>query len=187
MSRTKAVALALAFACVGHAACADTLSALVDKQRQVMGRELDKKLQDDAPASKTAANQPSAAVAPAPASAAVEASSKKAAHSVADDLRVNAIYGVSGVTTVDVSIGDGPSYPITKDRSIKGWSIVKVSPSSVTFVNAKTRARKTIYLAEPTTAPAAVPAAQAPAAAFGFSPSMPVPMGVPPLPRTGAQ
>ncbi|PCE30063.1 hypothetical protein BZL54_23140 [Burkholderia ubonensis subsp. mesacidophila] len=172
---------------MSHAAAADTLSSLVDKQRQVMGRELDKKLQDDGPGSKTAPPPPPAAAAPAPASVATEASAKKAPHSVADDLRVNAIYGVNGVTTVDVSIGDGPSYPITKDRSIKGWSIAKVSPSSVTFVNAKTRARKTIYLAEPTAAPAPAPAAQAPASSFGFSPSMPMQMGVPPLPRTSAQ
>ncbi|MEX3960181.1 hypothetical protein AB4Y31_29695 [Trinickia sp. EG282A] len=124
----------------------------MDKQRQALVHEMDKRLQDDSGTKQAQGQATSQGQLPsAPASA--EADAKKAAHNPVDDLRVNAIYGVNGMTTVDVSIGDGPSYPITKDRSIKGWTIAKVSPSSVTFRNVKTKALKTIYLAEPTTSP----------------------------------
>ncbi len=153
MSKTSGLVLVLSLVLFAQGAVADTLDVLVDKQRQALVHEMDKKLQDDSGTKQAQAQTAPPGQLPS-ATASAEADAKKAAHNPVDDLRVNAIYGVNGTTTVDVSIGDGPSYPITKDRSIKGWTIAKVSPSSVTFRNVKTKALKTIYLAEPTTSPA---------------------------------
>ncbi|NIF40156.1 hypothetical protein F3J14_04410 [Burkholderia sp. Tr-862] len=164
---------------------ADTLDMLVDKQRQALVHEMDKKLQEDSGAKLAQAPATSPSPLP-PATASADTDAKKEARKPADDLRVNAIYGVNGMTTVDVSIGDGPSYPITKDRSIKGWAIAKVSPSSVTFRNVRTKALKTIYLAEPTTSQAS--ASQTTMAAGVMPPvGLPVGMPMPNFPRMGAQ
>lgn len=185
MSKTSGLALVLSLVVFAQGAVADTLDVLVDKQRQALVHEMDKKLQDDSAAKQTQAQTVSPSQLPS-AAASAEADAKKAAHNPVDDLRVNAIYGVNGMTTVDVSIGDGPSYPITKDRSIKGWTIAKVSPSSVTFRNLRTKALKTIYLAEPTTSPASTSQA---AMAGGMMPPnvMSVGMPVPNFPRMNGQ
>jgi hypothetical protein len=153
MSKTSGLVLVLSLLLFTQGAVADTLDVLVDKQRQALVHEMDKKLQDDSGTRQAQQQTGSPAQGPS-ATVSAEADAKKVPHDPVDDLRVNAIYGVNGTTTVDVSIGDGPSYPITKDRSIKGWTIAKVSPSSVTFRNVKSKALKTIYLAEPTTSPA---------------------------------
>ncbi|KVT01075.1 hypothetical protein [Burkholderia ubonensis] len=181
MSKTSGLALVFSLILLARGAMADTLDVLVDKQRQALVHEMDKKLQDDSGAKQTQApaTLPSQLQS---AAASAEADAKKVAHNPVDDLRVNAIYGVNGMTTVDVSIGDGPSYPITKDRSIKGWTIAKVSPSSVTFRNVRTKVLKTIYLAEPTTSPA--PTTQT-TMAGGMVP--PVGMPMPNFPRMGGQ
>lgn len=183
MSKTSGLVLVLSLVLFTQGAVADTLDVLVDKQRQALVHEMDKKLQDDSGTKQAQIAAPgrlSSVTAPA------EADAKKAPHNAVDELRVNAIYGVNGTTTVDVSIGDGPSYPITKDRSIKGWTIAKVSPSSVTFKNVKTKALKTIYLAEPTTVPAST--SQTPMAGVGVPPNgMTVGMPMPNFPRMSGQ
>ncbi|WP_420213581.1 hypothetical protein ACN8ZM_40975 (plasmid) [Burkholderia aenigmatica] len=187
MSKTSVLVLVLSLAGIAQGAIADTLDMLVDKQRQALVHEMDKKLQEDSGAKLTQAAQ-----APAnppgqspPAAVSADGDAKKEARKPADDLRVNAIYGVNGMTTVDVSLGDGPSYPITKDRSIKGWTIAKVSPSSVTFRNIRTKALKTVYLAEPTTPPAAI--TQGTSAGAMPPVGLPVGMPMPNFPRMGAQ
>jgi hypothetical protein len=195
MSKTKLAVLVVSLSVLSHGAFAETYEVLVAKQRQAMALEIDKKIADASGASKVT-QTPAAPATPAPGPASTNTASvsehKKPPHAAIDDLRVNGIYGVNGTTTVDVSIGDGPSYPITKDRSIKGWSLSEVSPSSVTFRNGKTHQTKTIYLAEPTTT-APVVASQQPAGgqqnAVGQQvvgnviPSMPGPaFGIPPSP-----
>ncbi|HDR9034170.1 TPA: hypothetical protein QDB07_001639 [Burkholderia vietnamiensis] len=185
MSKTSGLVLVLSLAAFAHVASADTLDMLVEKQRQALVHEMDKKLQEDSGAKQAQAAVTSPSQLP-PATASAETDAKKEARKPVDDLRVNAIYGVNGMTTVDVSIGDGPSYPITKDRSIKGWTIAKVSPSSVTFRNVRTKALKTIYLAEPTTAPA--PTSQTTVAGGPLPPvGLPGGMPMPNFPRFGAQ
>lgn len=185
MSKTSGLVLVLSLATIAQGAMADTLDMLVDKQRQALVHEMDKKLQEDSGAKLAQPPATSPNQLP-PATASADTDAKKEARKPVDDLRVNAIYGVNGMTTVDVSIGDGPSYPITKDRSIKGWTIAKVSPSSVTFRNVRTKALKTIYLAEPTTSTAT--ASQATMAAGAIPPvGLPVGMPMPNFPRMGAQ
>ncbi|WP_090836171.1 hypothetical protein [Paraburkholderia hospita] len=166
---------------ISQAASADTLSTLVEKQRLVMAHEMDKKLEED-PVARQSQSSAGQALSP---NVTADGSAKKEAHPVVDDLRVNGIYGVNGVTTVDVSIGDGPSYPITKGRAIKDWTVDKVLPSSVTFRNIKTGSKKTIYLAEPVTTPAS---STPPAMAGAFlPPTLPPGMSPTPLPRMAGQ
>jgi len=184
MSKTSGLVLVLSLLLCVREAVADTLDVLVDKQRQALAHEMDKKLQDDGGANAAKVQLPLPSQLPSTAASA-EADAKKPPHNPVDDLRVNAIYGVNGSTTVDVSIGDGPSYPITKDRSIKGWTIAKVSPSSVTFRNLKTKALKTIYLAEPTTSPAPTP--QTTMAGWGMPPNGMVGMPTSNFPRMSGQ
>ena len=184
MSKTSGLVLVFSLVLFARGAVADTLDVLVDKQRQALVHEMDKKLQDDGGGKQAQAQTTPPGQVPS-ATASVEADAKKAPHNPVDDLRVNAIYGVNGTTTVDVSIGDGPSYPITKVRSLKGWTIAKVSPSSVTFWNVKTKALKTIYLAEPTTSPASTSQTMAGGMVppLGMSGGMPMPN----FPRMGGQ
>ncbi|SEU40334.1 hypothetical protein SAMN03159335_06279 [Burkholderia cepacia] len=188
MSKTSGIVFVLSLAMIAQGAIADTLDMLVDKQRQALVHEMDKKLQEDsgaklAQAAQTPATSPTQLPA---ATASADGDAKKETRKPVDDLRVNAIYGVNGMTTVDVSLGDGPSYPITKDRSIKGWTIAKVSPSSVTFRNIRTKALKTIYLAEPTTLPAATSQTTTSAGAMPAV-GLPIGMPMPNFPRMGAQ
>ncbi|CCD28932.1 Putative type IV pilus assembly protein [Candidatus Glomeribacter gigasporarum BEG34] len=114
-----------------------TIDQLVARQRAVMERELDAKLR------KTDASAFS--VQPLPGTA---ASPARGARTNAQDLRLHAIYGVGEQVTVDVSVGNGPSFPLTKGRRIEGWSLASIAPASVTFKHVNGR-KKTVYLSTP--------------------------------------
>src|SRR5260364_51567 len=73
---------------------------------------------------------------------------RREARTNAQDLRLHAIYGVGEQVTVDVSVGNGPSFPLTKGRRIEGWSLASIAPASVTFKHVNGR-KKTVYLSTP--------------------------------------
>ncbi len=114
-----------------------TINQLVAKQRAVMERALDAKLK-----------KTDASAFPAPPLTNTAAPLTGHARTEARDLRIHAIYGVGESVTVDVSIGNGPSFPLTKGRAIEGWSLVSIAPASVTFKHVNGR-RKTVYLSAP--------------------------------------
>lgn len=114
-----------------------TIDQLVAKQRAVMAQALDEKLK-----------KTDASVSPAPHSPNTAALPTEGARTSAQNLRIHAIYGVGEQVTVDVSIGNGPSFPLTKGRTIDGWSLTSIAPTSVTLKHVNGR-KKTVYLSTP--------------------------------------
>lgn len=157
---------------VAQTAQAATIDELVATQREAMRAEMDKKIAD-AKGDKPATNAPAPIATPAVA----EAKEPKPKQTL-DDIRVNGIYSdARGVVTVDVSVGNSASFPLTKGRSIEGWSIASIDEASVTFQRGKSGAKKTVYMAQPTVS-AVAPTVVATAAAQ--QPMFPSPMSLPP-------
>jgi hypothetical protein len=173
---------------LAHATQAATIDELVAAQREVMRAEMAKKIAD-AKGEKPASSAPAQNLLPVPAPAAptpVVAETKEPKEkpkNPLDDIRVNGIYSdARGVTTVDVSVGNSASFPLTKGRSIEGWSIANIDEASVTFQRGKSGAKKTIYMAQPTVsavAPTVVATAASQQPMFASPMSLP-PMGIGP-------
>ncbi|MBC8641693.1 hypothetical protein IAG25_33240 [Caballeronia sp. EK] len=185
-SARRVLAITLAAFGIGllsHAAQAATIEELVAAQREVMRAEMAKKIAD-AKGDKTAATAPATSALPVPiavAPAITEAKTPKESkpRNPVDDIRVNGIYSdARGVVTVDVSVGNSASFPLTKGRSIEGWSLADISEASVTFQHGKNGAKKVVYMAQPTVS-AAAPTVVATAASQ--QPMFPTPMSLPPI------
>lgn len=185
VSARRVLAITLAAFGIGllaQAAQAATIDELVAAQREVMRTEMAKKIADAKGDNKPAATAPPASVMPVPVTPVV-ADSKEPKESKPknplDDIRVNGIYSdARGVVTVDVSVGNSASFPLTKGRSIEGWSLAHISEASVTFQRGKNGARKTVYMAQPTVSAAAPTVV---AAAASQQPMFPSPMSLPPM------
>lgn len=165
-----------------QAAHAATIDELVATQREAMRAEMAKKIADakgEKPG--TTVHAPNAFPAPQPAPVVAEAKEpKQPKKNSLDDIRVNGIYSDAyGVVTVDVSVGNSASFPLTKGRSVEGWSLADISEASVTFQRGKNGATKTIYMAQPTVSavpPTVVATANSQQPMFPSSMSLPPPM-----------
>jgi len=186
VSARRVLAITLAAFGIGlaaHAAQAATIDELVAAQREVMRAEMAKKIAD-AKGDKTVATAPAPSALPVPVAVATpvaEAKTPKESKpkTPVDDIRVNGIYSdARGIVTVDVSVGNSASFPLTKGRSIEGWSLADISEASVTFQHGKNGAKKVVYMAQPTVS-AAAPTVVATAASQ--QPMFPTPMSLPPM------
>ncbi len=121
---------------------AATIAQLVAKQRLVMEKEMDKKLNESMNSEKSSRSFGNRAT---------EMGTGQSAKSAANELSVNAIYGINGVMSVDVSIGPGPFFPLTQGQEIAGWTIAALSASAVTLKHRKRGETKTIYFSAPMT------------------------------------
>jgi hypothetical protein len=163
-----------------QAARSATIDELVATQREVMRAEMAKKIAD-AKGEKAAPNPlaPIPYTGPSAAATPVAAEVKEKPKKPLDDIRVNGIYSdARGVVTVDVSVGNSASFPLTKGRSIEGWSIASIDEASVTFQRGKGGVKKTIYMAQPTVS-AVAPTVVATAASQ--QPMFPSPIALPPM------
>jgi hypothetical protein len=174
--------LAFGIGMLPQAAHAATIDELVATQREAMRAEMAKKIAD-AKGEKPGAALPTANAFPSPLSAPVVVEAKEAKpprKNPLDDIRVNGIYtDAHGVVTVDVSVGNSASFPLTKGRSVEGWSLADISEASVTFQRGKNGATKTIYMAQPTVSavsPTVVATASSQQPMFPSSMSLPPPM-----------
>lgn len=185
VSVRRVLAITLAAFGIGllaQAAQAATIDELVATQREVMRAEMAKKIAD-AKGDKPSPTVPAPSVVPVPVTAPAVAESREPkepkAKNPLDDIRVNGIYSdARGVVTVDVSVGNSASFPLTKGRSIEGWSIADISEASVTFQRGRNGAKKTVYMAQPTVS-AVAPTVVATAASQ--QPMFPSPMSLPPM------
>jgi hypothetical protein len=168
-----------------QAAHAATIDELVATQREAMRAEMAKKIAD-AKGEKPGATVPVPNAFPGPQPAPVVAELKEPKKQTEpkknplDDIRVNGIYSdAHGVVTVDVSVGNSASFPLTKGRSVEGWSLADISEASVKFQHGKNGATKTIYMAQPTVSavpPTVVATANSQQPMFPSSMSLPPPM-----------
>lgn len=125
----------------GQGVRAATIAQLVAKQRLVMEKEMDKKLSESETREKSSRSLGNRTT---------EMGTGQSAKS-ANELSVNAIYGINGVMSVDVSIAQGPFFPLTQGQEIAGWSIAALSASAVMLKHRKRGETKTIYFSAPMT------------------------------------